>query len=57
MRPWARSALGVRMSIGSSATKTLPSGAEQTTEGWLTAGAWATTSRVQPGGGVGSRRP
>ena len=57
MRPRRRSALGVLMSIGSSATKTRPSGAQQTTEGWLTAGAWATTSSVQPGGGVGSRRP
>src|SRR6185503_11534916 len=41
------------MSIGSSATNSRPSGAQQTTEGWRTSGVWATRSTVHPEGAAG----
>src|SRR5258708_26461608 len=53
MRPNVASA-GAVMSIGSSATNTRPSGAAQTTEGCLTAGAAATSSRRQFGSVLGN---
>src|SRR6266704_3217729 len=52
MRPNVASA-GAVMSIGSSATNTRPSGAAQTTEGCLTAGATATSSSRQFGSVLG----
>src|SRR4051812_34293732 len=47
-------ALAVLISIGSSATNTRPSGAQQTTDGCFTSGALRTVSNFQSGGGVGS---
>src|SRR5260221_1442518 len=47
MRPSNASAWGELMSIGSSATNTRPSGAEQTTDGWRISGACVTSSTRQ----------
>ena len=46
-------ALGVLMSIGSSATNTRPSGAQHTTDGCFTSGAERIISSFQSDGGVG----
>src|SRR5438093_6402990 len=53
MRPSVASAFGRLMSIGSSATKTRPSGAQATTEGCLIFGASAKSSSRQSARGFG----